>query len=94
LDGGQHNKDRNIIYDNERTKYLNSLGYKVIRFWDNDIFKNMNDVLESIYRELKMIYDFISTPPLGKPDTSPQSREGLESLPSLRGDVRRTEGSF
>lgn len=53
LDGGQHNENRNIIYDNERTKYLNNLGYKVIRFWDNDIFKNMNDVLESIYRELE-----------------------------------------
>ncbi len=53
LDGGQHNEDRNIIYDNERTKYLNGLGYKVIRFWDNDIFKNMKEVWESIYEELK-----------------------------------------
>ena len=52
LDGGQHNENKNIVYDNERTKYLNNLGYKVVRFWDNDIFKNMKDVLESIYKEL------------------------------------------
>lgn len=53
LDGGQHNEDKNIAYDNERTKYLNNLGYKVIRFWDNDVFKNMKDVLENIYGELE-----------------------------------------
>ena len=53
LDGGQHNEDKNIAYDNERTKYLNNLGYKVIRFWDNDVFKNMKDVLENIYEELE-----------------------------------------
>ena len=52
LDGGQHNENKNIVYDSERTKYLNNLGYKVVRFWDNDIFKNMKDVLESIYKEL------------------------------------------
>ena len=50
LDGGQHND--NIKYDENRTKYLNTLGYKVLRFWDNDVFKNMNDILETIYREL------------------------------------------
>ena len=53
LDGGQHNEDKNIAYDNERTKYLNNFGYKVIRFWDNDVFKNMKDVLEKIYEELE-----------------------------------------
>lgn len=55
LDGGQHNEDRNIEYDNERTKHLNDLGYKVVRFWDNDVFKNMKNILESIYEELNII---------------------------------------
>ena len=39
--------------------------------------------------ELKKIN--LSTPPSGKPDTSPQSREGLLSRPSLRGDVNEVD---
>ena len=53
LDGSQHNEEKAIKYDEERTEYLNSLGYKVLRFWDNDVFKNMKDVLETIYEEAK-----------------------------------------
>ena len=52
LDGGQHNYDNNMAYDSNRTSFLERLGYRVIRFWDNDIFKNMNDVLQTIYIEL------------------------------------------
>ena len=48
IDGGQHNEDKNIIYDNERTKYLETKGYKVIRFWNHDIDNN----IESVYREI------------------------------------------
>src|ERR1044071_5183877 len=38
LDGSQHLEQEQ--YDNERTKYLESQGYKVIRFWNKDV---MND---------------------------------------------------
>lgn len=45
IDGGQHNEERNNQKDTERTKYLES-GYKVIRFWNNEIVENLNGVLE------------------------------------------------
>ena len=48
IDGGQHNEDKNILYDNERTKYLESLGYEVVRFWNNDIDNNIEGVFEEI----------------------------------------------
>ncbi len=48
LDGGQHNEEKSQIYDEKRTEYLNKLGYKVLRFWDNDIFQNTDSVLEAI----------------------------------------------
>ena len=48
IDGGQHNEDKNIEYDNERTIFLESLGYKVIRFWNNDIDNNIEGVFEEI----------------------------------------------
>jgi len=48
LDGGQHNINQNIDYDNKRSEYILSKGYKIIRFWNNDIDNN----LESVYLEL------------------------------------------
>lgn len=44
LDGGQHNIPENISNDNIRTEYLISQGYKVIRFWNNDIDDNIDGV--------------------------------------------------
>lgn len=52
LDGGQHNEDKNIISDIKRTEFLNSLGYKVIRFWNNDINNNIDGVFNVIKNEL------------------------------------------
>lgn len=45
IDGGQHNEPKNIEYDKTRTEFLNSLGYKVIRFWNNEIYENIDGVL-------------------------------------------------
>jgi very-short-patch-repair endonuclease len=35
-------------YDKERTKYLESQGYKVIRFWNNDVIKSIDNVILAI----------------------------------------------
>lgn len=51
LDGGQHLEQQE--YDEERTKYLNSLGYKVIRFWNNDVIKNLDSVTLAILHEIE-----------------------------------------
>ena len=48
LDGGQHNEDENIVYDTKRTKYFENLGYKVIRFWNNEIDNNIEGVYERL----------------------------------------------
>lgn len=48
LDGGQHNFDKNVSYDNQRTMFLEGLGYKVLRFWNNDINENLEGVLQQI----------------------------------------------
>lgn len=55
LDGGQHNTKENILADEERTKFLESKGYKVIRFWNNEIDNNLEGVylgLEKVFQEL------------------------------------------
>jgi very-short-patch-repair endonuclease len=50
LDGSQHLDQKE--YDEERTKYLELRGYKVLRFWNNDIMNNIDDVLKAIWNVL------------------------------------------
>ena len=52
VDGGQHNEPENIEYDKTRTEYLNTLGYKVIRFWNNEIYENIEGVLLRLKEEI------------------------------------------
>ena len=53
IDGGQHNENKNITYDSDRTKYINSRGFNIIRFWNNDIDNNIEGVYETILKELE-----------------------------------------
>src|SRR5574341_963044 len=47
LDGGQHIEQEE--YDKERTAFFQSKGYRVLRFWDNDVMNNMDAVLKVIW---------------------------------------------
>ena len=55
LDGGQHNENDNITKDNERTKFLENNNFKVLRFWNNEIIENIENVLNKIYETLENI---------------------------------------
>jgi len=46
LDGSQHLEQ--VEYDAERTKFLESQGYKVVRFWNNQIMNDINGVIKAI----------------------------------------------
>ena len=48
LDGGQHNTPEKIKYDRARTRFLEKLGFRVLRYWDNEIFNKLDNVLEDI----------------------------------------------
>jgi very-short-patch-repair endonuclease len=48
LDGSQHLEEDVLRHDEERTKYLKSQGYKVIRIWNNAIMKDIESVLRAI----------------------------------------------
>jgi very-short-patch-repair endonuclease len=49
LDGSQHGLTENMTRDDARTRWLEQAGYRVIRFWNNDLSNNMDGVLEAIY---------------------------------------------
>jgi len=54
LDGSQHFESDALAYDLERTKVLESLGLKVIRFDNSAVFENLNGVVSVILREVEM----------------------------------------
>ena len=52
IDGGQHNIPEEINKDNYRTNFIEAKGYKVIRFWNNEI----DDNLEGVYSKLLEVF--------------------------------------
>lgn len=66
LDGSQHAKDDEIVYDAERTKFLEARGYKVLRFWNSDAFANIDGLVEFIFAEAKVRLS-MAPPPLAPP---------------------------
>jgi very-short-patch-repair endonuclease len=46
LDGGQHAEA--VVQDAARTRVMGARGYRVIRFWNNDVLTNTEGVLECI----------------------------------------------
>ncbi len=50
IDGGQHAE--NESYDEERTKFLCKKGFRVMRFWNNEVLQNLDSVLETILQKL------------------------------------------
>jgi very-short-patch-repair endonuclease len=62
VDGGQHNLNGDIKKDIVRTKWLEQKGFKVLRFWNNDVLGNILSVKEAIWTAL-MDYPHPNLPP-------------------------------
>lgn len=50
LDGSQHLAQKE--YDEERTKYLELRGYRVLRFWNHQVMNDLETVLKVIWNVL------------------------------------------
>jgi very-short-patch-repair endonuclease len=53
VDGGQH--DRSSPREAERSRFLQNEGFRVLRFWNNEILANLDGVHETIAAELGRI---------------------------------------
>ena len=69
LDGGQHALKKRS--DAERTAFLEGQGYRVIRFWDNDVLSNLEGVLHRIVEALGVKGPSPSPCPLPKGERDP-----------------------
>jgi len=47
VDGGQHAENEEM--DIQRSAYLNKMGYRVCRFWNNQVLQETGAVLEAIF---------------------------------------------
>ena len=54
LDGWQHKTENNDGYEKERTRYLEGLGFRVLRFWNNEINENLDGVILKIGEYLSL----------------------------------------
>ena len=52
LDGGQHAEEDRREYDEHRSEYLKAHGIEVMRFWNNEVMRNMDGVLSRIEERL------------------------------------------
>jgi very-short-patch-repair endonuclease len=69
LDGSQHFDQQD--YDEARTCYLQTKGYRVLRFWNNDVLTNIESVLAAVMEALAS--------PGPSPQSSPRRGEGARS---------------
>ncbi len=51
LDGGQHAERQ--VQDKQRTEKLSQRGFKMLRFWNNDVLNRTESVLEAIRQALE-----------------------------------------
>jgi adenine-specific DNA-methyltransferase len=66
VDGGQHAE--HVVNDQARSAWLETNGFVVLRFWNDDVLLRMDDVLESIFSTLRQCTH---------PNPPPQAGEGV-----------------
>jgi very-short-patch-repair endonuclease len=76
VDGGQHESDQ-AANDAKRDAWLRAEGFRILRFWNNDVLKNLGGVLERVAEALRE--------PLPPSLTLP--RKGGGNPPSSRRDM-------
>ena len=74
-DGGQHSEN---LTDERRTSFLNSKGYHVIRFWNNDILENLDGVVQTIAAALSSPHPARAS----RESPSPSRGEGISGAPN------------
>ncbi|WP_246720909.1 DUF559 domain-containing protein [Methylocystis sp. H4A] len=72
LDGEQHGFDAEALRDEKRTRFLEISGYRVLRFWNHEVLRNLESVVDTICAAL---YQTIESP---TPNPSPPQAGGGE----------------
>lgn len=75
LDGDQHSNDKAVAHDAKRTAFLENCGICVLRFWNNEVYDELDAVLDAILeqahylrREVELVRNVIPSPFQGEVD--------------------------
>ena len=82
IDGGQH--DRSSPQEAERSGFLEKEGYRILRFWNNEVLANPDGVHQTIADELGRITPTQPSPIMGEGFCLPMNN--LRSTNSWRSD--------
>ena len=73
LDGSQHSEAEIVKSDEISTHYLEALGYKVLRIWNNQVGHNLQTVVDGIFL---MAHSRRKSPSSALRAPSPQGEKG------------------
>ena len=54
VDGGQHSEAEHFVRDSVRDEYLKAHGIRVLRFWNSQVERGMEEVLDEILRVIEV----------------------------------------
>ena len=72
LDGGQHGRREQIVHDIQRDRWLEAQGYRVIRFWNHEVKKELDSVLDTIYAAVQERRAHLPLDGGGRPGLNPR----------------------
>jgi very-short-patch-repair endonuclease len=75
VDGATHSTEEELAHDARRTRFLESKGYSVLRFFNTEVMNELNGVLETIFLALEKRRASELTPPAPHPSPLPASGE-------------------
>jgi len=76
VDGGQH-AEQQMKYDSERDVWLAAQGFSVLRFWNNEVLKNIDGVKGIILNKLRSTPFLNPSPQGGRRRTARKNYFGL-----------------
>ena len=82
VDGSGHGESRQMAADAERTAFLSSRGYRVLRFWNNQVLTEIESVMSAIYEALSPAAT--AAPPTPNPSPPRARKSGLPDLRTLK----------
>ena len=78
VDGGQHSEQ--VAYDVERDIWLRDQGFNVLRFWNHDVLKNIDGVVDVVVQALR-----------NTPFLNPSPQETVSQFIAVRKIAQRTK---
>ena len=89
LDGGQHGTQAQA--DQRRSAYLERSGYRVLRFWDNEVLMNIEAVLERIFQVLNDPHPCRALKRRGSREISLRHNDGMKRRIDQRWSWKKSE---